>query len=101
MVFHGKSDEVSIGPKAKFPHDAVFVKCDGPHRNTQDVGGLSHGLSFCQESHDFPLTRRKRFGGVSAPRIASGQILHLHAGDYRKRAVCELLADVTGDPGMS
>jgi hypothetical protein len=59
VVLHGKSDEVSIGPKAKFPHDVVLVKSDGPHRNIQDVGGLSHGFSFCQESDDFSLTRRE------------------------------------------
>jgi hypothetical protein len=80
VALHGKSDEISIGPKAKFPHDAVFVKSHCPHRNTQDVGGLSHGFSFGQESDDFSLTRREGLETAFPPQISRGRITHVHVG---------------------
>ena len=50
-MLHGKSNAFAISLKAKLPHDTIF----GPLRNTQDVGGLSHGSSFRQVSDDLSL----------------------------------------------
>ena len=91
VALHRKSDEISIGRKAKLTHDAVFVKSDGPLRNTQGVGGLSHGFSLCQELDHFSLTRCEGFGVDFAPGITK----HLHNCDYRDCVDSEILSDVT------